>query len=635
METQKFLAKRDGRFVWSGGFSTKDIPKSAGFRWDPLTKLWWTDDISKAARLAAHADETASVDLAPVAEAHSAKLDASRALTSSDVIPVPDGLEYYGYQKAGITYAAQQDATLIADEMGLGKTIQVVGVINAREDIKRVLIVCPATLRINWKRELERWLVRPMNVGIATTKDWPDTDVVIVNYDIAWRKGVVEHLHAGPWDLVTLDEAHKAKNPDAKRTVSLFGKKDGSTDGVTGRVKIVLTGTPIPTRPVEMFPARKGLDPKAFRFWPFVRRFCNASKGSYGWDFSGAAKLDELQDLLRSTVMVRRLKNEAVDLPPKVRQVIEVTDEGILRRERAAMKQAGRAYAEFVAAMDRGDKVEFTGLAKARAELARDKAPHVVEHVAEMLQDGVEKVVVFAHHHDVVDCLVSGLSAYHPRTITGRDSATDRVAAEDAFQNGDECRVIVCSTLAAGVGLTLTRSSHVVFAELDWVPANVVQAEDRCHRIGTTETVFVHHLVVDGTLDAHLAKTLLRKQAIADKALDTDSVLPWQQPVVAEPVAPPRATATPRSYTFTLKEATFIQDALRHIAGMCDGARERDDSGFNGLDTKFGKSLAASPKRLSDKQATYGLKMLKKYQKRQMTDAMRDGLDAIRERRLK
>src|SRR3972149_6701754 len=119
-------------------------------------------------------------------QAREQTITASRATTADVAIPAPDGLEYLPFQCAGIGFALDRSATLIADEMGLGKTIQTVGIINADASIKRVLVICPASLKLNWRRELTKWLVRPLTIGIASTQEWPEAaDIVICNWDIA------------------------------------------------------------------------------------------------------------------------------------------------------------------------------------------------------------------------------------------------------------------------------------------------------------------------------------------------------------------------------------------------------------------------------------------------------------------
>ena len=189
----------------------------------------------------------------------------------------------------------------------------------------------------------------------------------------------------------------------------------------------------------------------------------------------------------------------------------------------------------------------------------------------------------------------------------------DRQAAVDRFQGDPDCRVFVGGILAAGVGITLTASAHVVFAELDWVPGNVAQAEDRCHRIGQTDRVLVQHLVIDGSLDARMAHMIVDKQAVIDAALDDE---PDRTLVVHTPTPPP--PPLPDAHP---DDAAAVQDALRSLAGVCDGAVELDDQGFNRFDTRLGTSLAAAPK-LSARQVDAGLRVVWKYHRQLAPDTV-------------
>ncbi len=621
------------RFVWHGDFANKHLPKEARFRWNPKAKCWWTDDRQKAIRLLQFADDSAQAVLDPVVATRTASH--ADAPTTPDAIPAPEGLAYRPFQISGIEYASSRPATLIADEMGLGKTVQTVGLINADPTLTRSLIVCPASLRLNWQRELERWLVRDLSIGIATTQDWPDTDIVICNYDIIWRAGPLSHAAGETWDLVVLDESHYVKNPKAKRTKAVVG--DRREPGLQARRKLALTGTPVTNRPIELYSTLRWLDSASWpSFMGYAKRYCAAHQTRFGWDFTGASHLSELQDTLRQTVMVRRLKKDVLtELPAKTRQVIEVPPNGAaaaVDRENAAWdrKQASLAahrravanaqdsgdadaYRLAVKALREAEGIAFSEMSKVRADTAVAKLPAVLAHVKDALEASGGKVVVMAHHHEVVDGLLAGLSDYQPVTLTGRTPMADRQAAVDRFQSDPDCRVFVGGILAAGVGITLTASAHVVFAELDWVPGNVSQAEDRCHRIGQTDPVLVQHLVIDGSLDARMAHMIVDKQAVIDAALDDE---PDRTLVVHTPTPPP--PPLPDAHP---DDAALVHDCLRYLAGRCDKARELDDRGFNRFDATIGHSLANAPT-LSARQYAAGLKLLWKYHRQLGEDSM-------------
>jgi hypothetical protein len=356
---------------------------------------------------------------------------------------------------------------------------------------------------------------------------------------------------------------------------------------IKAKRRVFLTGTPIVNRPIELWPIVRALDPQGLgkSWFAYTNRYCGAVQTRYGVDVSGASNLDELQTKLRATCMVRRLKSEVLtDLPPKVRQVIEIPAAGMeslvateraqyaqhrgeierLQAEAEALReQGGVDYAEAVEKLQEATGAAFTEMSKIRHELALAKLPHVIEHVEAALEN-VDKVVVMCWHHDVVQALTQhfGRAAVE---VSGKVAIADRQAAVERFQTDKTCRVFVGTIKAAGVGLTLTASSTVIFAELWWVPGDISQAEDRCHRIGQTDSVLVQHLVVDGSLDATQAKTIVEKQDVIDRALDRGQVpvaapVLLQQPVerlfdAVAPLAPlPAAKAAPAASLLGLVE---------------------------------------------------------------------------------
>ena len=587
--------QHDGRrYVWSGTYAERLLPKEAGFRWDPEAKLWWTNDHRKAESLINYMVASALDARAAWKET----LQASRATDSEIVIPAPGDLEYLPYQKAGIAYAASRKSVLIGDEMGLGKTIQALGLINLDFTIQTVLIVAPKSLLLNWQREAEKWLTRAV-------------DLAVINYDMVWKRA---DLTERTWDLVVYDESQYLKNPKAKRTVASLA--------IQARRRVFLTGTPILNRPVELWPMVNAIDPDGMgkSFFGFAQRYCGARQVRAGrkmvWDFTGASNLEELQDKMRQKFMVRRLKADVLkELPAKRRQIIPLEANGassILKAEKKLIEQLG--FEEAARALE-GKSAAFTEMAKLRHELGVAKVDKALDHIKDML-DSVEKVIVFAHHHDVIDGLQAGLAEYGIVTVTGQTPGADRQAAVDRFQADPGCRVCLGNIKAAGVGLTLTAASTVVFVESDWTPGWMQQAEDRAHRIGQTESVLVQYLVFDESMDAVLAQTLVSKADISDRALDRevdskDLSAVIEQIQQAEKAAP-RATTEREAPAMSEAQIDAVMLGLRILAGMCDGAREKDGVGFNGLDTGFGHRLAGLPA-LTQRQALVARQMIRKY----------------------
>ena len=619
-------------------YEDKDIVKAAGFRWDGAMRQWYTTDAAVAAKL----DDVEGLRQR-VAAANTAKVEAiemSRASDSDADIPRPEGLEYLPYQRAGIAYARRFPTVLIGDDPGLGKTIQAAGIINDDETIKRVVVICPASLRINWKRELTKWLIRKFTIGVVNDgKTWPAmADIVICNYDVAAKHKAA--LQAGNWDLLISDESHLMKSPTAARTIAILGRKQSkkheTVAPIPARRKVFLTGTPIPNRPVEGWWAAEQLGVMS-NFFAFAKRYCAAKETRFGWDFTGASNLAELQEKLRANGMIRRLKADVLkELPAKRRCVIELPANGaakVVKAEadawadheatidalRVAVELAKASenpedYREAVLKLNKATQVAFTDMSKRRHDTAVAKVPYVIEHLRGIIEQG-RKVVCFAWHKDVIDAIMAEFP--DGVKVTGDVSMADRQAAVDRFQNDPTCLLFVGNIMAAGVGLTLTASNHVVFAELDWVPGNVTQCEDRCHRIGSTgEYILIEHLVLEGSMDARMATTLIAKQSVLTAALDE---LP-EQPVAA-PVRE-RGCTEEVSRKQIVKEAAElspeaiaeIHSKLRMLAGVCDGARELDGAGFNRFDSAIGKSLAMAYT-LTQKQAALGARLVNKYRR--------------------
>lgn len=430
------------------------------------------------------------------------------------------------YQREGIAaMLAHKRGSLLADEMGLGKSAEIVGVINelsAKQPLKflRVVIICPAFLVQNWWNELGEWL----------SLYGRDAIISVVSYSSLHK------LVANQIDLLVLDEAHYVKNDKSKRTQQV--KKLAK---LSKRI-IAASGTPIESRPVELWtilqivcpetwdPAGKwkGVQKEAGEgagFFRFAKRFCDAKKVRHGkseasmhWDFTGASNLPELHEWLRKTCMVRRLKKDVLaELPNKRRQIIVLPSEN-LGDDRLIPELSLLNYDECVKKLF-SVKVLFQEYSIRRHEQGLAKVPQVAAFVKNALLES-PKIVLFAHHRDVISQLATELAEYNPVITTGETHVADRGAAVRKFQNDPSVRLFIGSIGAAGVGITLTAASHVVFAELDPVPGKMTQAEDRLHRLGQTESVLVQHLVLNRTLDARLCKLLVRKQAVLSEALD-------------------------------------------------------------------------------------------------------------------
>lgn len=409
--------------------------------------------------------------------------------------------DLYPHQTGGVAFLMARKRAILADEMGLGKTRT--AIVAAREHAPDgpYVVVCPASVKLNWRREIQA--VEPHALVQVVDRDPVDPQArwVVVNYDRLNRH--VEALEKTNPAVVIVDEAHYIKNRLAKRsksTLRLLG-----VDSATAAY--LLTGTPIANRPRDVFNLLRAVrHPLTRNYVNFAKRYCAAYDNGYGLVDEGASNVEELAQLLNG-VMLRRTKDEAMDLPPKVRTwlPVELPTARVVSLEQRALDYLGKNPARSGSTW-----ITFLGtLNKARHQLAVMKATVTADFVGDCVDAG-QKVVVFTQYKAAVEVLVErfGDTAV---TLTGEHTAKQRDATVRRFQQDDSLRVFIGNLQAAGTGITLTAGTHVVFNDLDWVPANHWQAEDRIHRIGQTQTAFATYLYVPGTLDGFVANLLESK----------------------------------------------------------------------------------------------------------------------------
>jgi SWI/SNF-related matrix-associated actin-dependent regulator 1 of chromatin subfamily A len=404
--------------------------------------------------------------------------------------------------------------------MGLGKTRQAIAGMQVAAPTGMILVVCPASLKLNWRREIR--MVDPDAkievLGVANGEQL-DPRWVIVNYDILAKNA--ERLHRIPWSGVVLDEAHFIKN-NSQRTshcLKLLGVSNDARAALIGPGQVyLLTGTPITNRPRDLFNLLRCVGhPSARSFISFAKRYCDAYRSDYGWVTTGASNLEELNVLMKE-VMLRRMKDEVLDLPAKIRSWVPVSVES------AAALNAQRSFAQWFAGSDASrpnDKDFLARLTKVRVALHKAKHPAVEERIRDVVSTD-RKVIVFTVF---TEGLKKHKAVFGDRcvTISGSDNAEQRMEAVDRFQNDPEVRVAVCNIIAGGVGVTLTAGTHVIFQDLDWVPANHLQAEDRAYRLGQTDRVTVEYMLADGTLDVFIAELLEAKLRVIE-AVESEEV---------------------------------------------------------------------------------------------------------------
>lgn len=596
------------------------------------------------------------------AMARSVAVEQSRATDAAIDVPCPDGLAYLPFQRAGMRFALQRPSTLIGDEMGLGKTIQAIGCINAHPEAENVLVVTKASLKMNWWRELRKWLVSPKlraSVGIAEGKLFPSSDVVVMNYDIAHK--FPNRLNERHWDVVILDEAHLLKNPQTRRAKAIIGYKpkrdepaELASSGVPAKRKLALTGTPIENNIEELWTVLWWLDREKFPSkWKLLKLAEERYNPATGYSPATQTGLNRLQRFLRETVMIRRLKSEVMpELPPKTRTVVEFDGEdlkGIVREEIEAWDRGEAArieaqadlevakasdnpdeYRRAVAKLKETCRIAFEEMARVRRQTAVAKIPMMVEHIRAKLEE-VPKMLVFAHHIEVLETL-GGEFGRLGVVVHGAHDTRQRDAAVHRFMTDDSCRIFFGGIRSTGEGLTLTAATHVIFHEFDWVPSKMVQCEDRAHRIGQKDNVTVEVCVVNGTIDARMAKTCVDKANLAEAALDAglkEELIEAPAPMVRDwkPLVTSRKEVEGLAILVTEDQRAIVHEGLRTLAGLCDGAHKIDECGFNKMDSAIGKKLAFLP-RLSDRQTVLGARLVNRY-RRQLGSGIAEAVQGL------
>jgi len=446
--------------------------------------------------------------------ARSAGLVALSAATE-DSLQVP-GLhgELKPFQRAGVRYLLERRRAFLADEQGLGKTIEAIATLQAA-DAFPAIVVCPASLKLNWLRELASWLptrrVESMS-GYGDGSLQELADITVINYEILGAR--LPSLLAGGPQAVVIDEAHYCKNASAKRTQAVQRLAAGvPQEGLV----LALSGTPVVNRPAELI--------SQLRILGRLEDFGSGVK--FGARFRGPDAHQRLHWHLRARCFVRRLKQDVLpQLPAKTRAVVPVElDNGpeyaLAENDLVAWLRSQpldlRELDAKVAAALRAERLVRLNALKLLA--ARGKLTAALAWIHDFCSSG-ERLVVFAHHREVQRAVLDRFpSALH---ILGADSPTVRDASLQAFQSPDsnQNQMIVCSMEVAGQGITLTRSSNVVFLELDWTPAKHDQAEDRCHRIGQQDAVNAYYLLAAETVDETIATLLERKRAVIEAVTD-------------------------------------------------------------------------------------------------------------------
>ena len=443
-------------------------------------------------------------------------------------------IEPYTYQREGIIFGLEKKRLLIGDEPGLGKTLQSIGIVDTANAYP-TLVICPSSLKINWQREFEKFTDKKAIVlDNATRTSWPYLlqmgmfHMAIVNYeslrkyfvydtgkDRAFRlKDVVFNDAIKVFRSVIIDESHRVKDPSAQQTIFTRGIVEGK------QWRILLSGTPVVNRAEDLV-AQLSIMGRLKDF---------GGRGKFLADYGEDSNLEALSRMLYENCMIRREKAKVLtQLPDKTRTDLYVE---ISNREEYLLAQYDlaeylRQYKECTDFEIRR-KMRMEALVKfmaLRSIAAKGKVKQAIDFVRVFLASG-KPLILFCSLHEIVDEICKEFP--DAVTVTGRDSASAKQAAVDAFQSG-AAKLIVCSIKAAGVGLTLTASSNVAFIELPWTYADCCQCEDRAHRIGQKDNVTCYYLLGQDTIDSTLYGLIHKKKSIAGQIMASDDDIPQSE----------------------------------------------------------------------------------------------------------
>ena len=419
------------------------------------------------------------------------------------------------HQKEAIEKLVGCKRFILADDMGLGKTTSTI-IAALETGAKKVLIVCPASLKINWEREIKNYTDRPSYIcegkNFSTNEDF-----IIINYDILKNFHDTKDIKNSPilnagFDLIILDEAHMISNPQAQRTkiVNSFCKN--------AKYLWLLTGTPLTSRPMNYYNLLNLIEsPVAANWMAYAIRYCAGYqfnvKGRKIWNVTGASNLEELRDRT-SRQLLRRLKTDVLDLPEKI-----ITPVYLRLKSRMYEGLMGEYYDWYNTKKEESSSltIQFSKLMKVRQVIAEEKIATTIELAENIVEQG-KKVVILTNFTDSLKKIHEHFgkqSVY----LDGSCSKIQRQHAVDEFQENDKIKVFVGNLKAAGVGITLTAGEAVIMNDLSFVPADHAQGEDRCYRYGQKNSVSIYYPIFENTIEGVIYDILAKKKQIFETVM--------------------------------------------------------------------------------------------------------------------
>ena len=422
------------------------------------------------------------------------------------------------HQKEAIQKLVENKKFILADDMGLGKTTSTI-IAALETGAKKILIICPATLKINWKREIENYSDKSIFISEGKTFS-TEHDFVIINYDIIknfhdTKKKDESQVIAANFDLVIVDECHMIKNPTAQRT-----KLINDIAKNVNRLWL-LSGTPMTSRPIDYYNLLNLVDSPTARNWmAYVIRYCQGYQFNAGgrkiWNVTGASNLEELRDRTSGTIL-RRLKEDVLDLPDKI-----ITPVYLRLKSKAYEDIMGEYYDWYDKNPEESKSltVQFTKLTKVRQVIADEKINYTIELAENILEQG-KKVIIFCNFTDSLEKITEHFGKIAVK-LNGSMSKAEKQYSVDQFQDNEKIKVFVGNIKASGVGITLTSSEAVIFNDLSFLPSDHSQAEDRSYRYGQKNNVLVYYPIFENTLEAVIYDIVNTKKKIIATVMGDD-----------------------------------------------------------------------------------------------------------------
>ncbi len=408
---------------------------------------------------------------------------------------------------------------LLASEMGLGKTAVALSYLYNHPTLRPAVIVTPACLKWVWESQASEHY--NLQTVILSGRKKPKSGglflqnpIMIINYDIlsSW----IPYLKSLNPQVIIGDEVQAIKSRKAQRSKAMKELCKGVEH------VLMLSGTPLVNRHAELFHVLNILWPKEFpHFFPFAHSYCAPRMTPWGWDFRRSSNSHILHSKLKELGMIRRLKKDVLkDLPSKTRIIVPIDIQNRLEYEKAkhdfinwlSMKDPAKAKR----ASKAQELVKLGYLIRLSSEL---KMKSVFEWIDNFLESEDGKLGLFMCHRKIVEMVYERYKKISVM-LTGATSERGRKEAVQNFQKNDKIRIFIGNIRAAGVGIDLWAANTMAFIETGLVPADVLQCEDRFHRIGQTKNVACYYLVAKNTVEEKLCRILQQKQKVITNTLD-------------------------------------------------------------------------------------------------------------------